>query len=86
MKLGDSIFIAEAKPACRELLKGLLDKYPFASILVQDASQKSCAVSRRLTSVSMGGRFSARGFVVKVFDGEHWSEHSFSHILSRHTT
>ncbi len=80
MKLGDSIFIAEAKPACRELLKGLLDKYPFASILVQDASQKSCAVSRRLTSVSMGGRFSARGFVVKVFDGEHWSEHSFSHI------
>ena len=80
MKVRDSEYLEKKRPLFERLLGELLGKYPFASILAQDATEKSCAVSRRLTNVSAGGRFSARGFVVKVYDGEHWSEHSFNEI------
>ena len=80
MKLNDSAFLKEKRPVLEELLQELLKRYPFASVMAQDATEKRCTVSRRLTGVSAGGVFSARGFVVKAFDGQHWSEHSFNQL------
>lgn len=80
MKLKDSGFLAASKPMLRELLAGLLERYPFASVLAQDSHEKRVSVSRRLTNVSAGGVFTARGFVVKMFDGRHWAEYSFNDL------
>ncbi len=82
MKLNDSDFLKSVRPSMEELLGKLLERYPFASILAQDASEKRCSVSRQLTGVSAGGMFSARGFAVKVYDGAHWSEHSFNELTA----
>ncbi len=80
MKVKDSEYLKSRRPAMEALLGELLKRYPFASILAQDTRERSLSVSRRLTSIGSGGLTSARGLVVKVFDGEHWSEHSMSDI------
>ncbi len=80
MKVTASPYLTEHKPLFRRLLQMLLEEYPYASLLASDIREKSWSASRRLTSISGSGQFSARGFVVRVFDGAHWSEHSFSRI------
>ena len=80
MKVKGSPYLRANKPLFQKLLAALLEQYPYASILASDVREKSYMVNRRLTSVNGGGIFSGRGFVVKVFDGQHWSEHSFNRI------
>lgn len=80
MKVKASSHIRQNRPLYEQLLRMLLERYPYASILATDCREKTYSVNRALTSVSEGGTFAARGFVVKVFDGAHWSEHSFSQI------
>ena len=80
MKVKPSPYIQSVRPLLKELLAELEKSYPYASILAADSREKSYSVNRRLSSISGSGMMSARGFVVKVFDGKHWSEHSFNEI------
>lgn len=80
MKVKDSPYLRANKPLFQKLLAALLERYPYASILASDIREKSYRVNRVTTSLAGGGIFSGRGFVVKVFDGGHWSEHSFNQI------
>lgn len=80
MKVKASSLIRQNRPLYEQLLRMLLERFPYASILAADSRAKTYSVNRALTSVSEGGTFAGRGFVVKVFDGAHWSEHSFSQI------
>ncbi len=80
MKVKPNPYIQAVRPLLKELLAELLKEYPYASVLAADSREKSYRVNRQLSSINGGGRFSARGFVVKVFDGKHWSEHSFNEI------
>ena len=80
MKVKPSPYIQSVRPLLKKLLTELEKSYTYASILAADSKEKSYSVNRRLSSISGSGMMSARGFVVKVFDGKHWSEHSFNEI------
>ncbi len=80
MKVKLSPYIQAVRPLLKKLLAELEKSYTYASILAADSKEKSYSVNRRLSSISGSGMMSARGFVVKVFDGKHWSEHSFNEI------
>ncbi len=80
MKVKDSEYLKRVRPLLGRLLEELTDRFPYASILAQDGTERSYSVSRRLRSINGGGRFSDRGFVVKVFNEGRWSEHSFNEL------
>lgn len=80
MKVESSAYIQRNRPLFTRLLDQLLTRYPYVSILASDSREKSFSTSRRLTAINEGGMFSARGFVVKIHDGQRYTEHSFNQI------
>lgn len=80
MKVQESLFIQEKKPLLKKLLDRLLERYPYASILAEDAKSRNYSVSRRNMSVGEGSFGTSRGFVAKVSDGRHYAEYSFNRI------
>ena len=80
MKVQESLFIQRKKPLLKKLLDMLLEQYPYASILTEDAKSGNYSVSRKNMSVGEGERGTSRGFVVKVSDGKHYAEYSFNQI------
>lgn len=80
MKVQKSVFIQKKKPLLKKLLDMLLEQYPYASILAEDAKSRNYSVSRKNMSVGEDERGTSRGFVVKVSDGKHYAEYSFNQI------
>ncbi|MDE7028668.1 MAG: TldD/PmbA family protein [Lachnospiraceae bacterium] len=80
MKVEESLFIQQKKALLKKLLDMLLDRYPYASILAEDAKARTYSVSRKNMNVGEGERGTSRGFVVKVSDGKHYAEYSFNQI------
>lgn len=80
MKVQSSEYLQKVKPLLVTLRDRLLREYPYASILAQDSVAKNYSVSKTSTGVSMNATLSGRGFVVKVFDGKSYAEHSFNEI------
>ena len=68
MKVQESLFIQRKKSLLKKLLDMLLEQYPYASILTEDAKSGNYSVSRKNMSVGEGDRGTSRGFVVKVSD------------------
>ncbi len=83
MKVQESLFIQKKKPLLKKLLDMLLERYPYASILAEDAKSGNYSVSRKNMSVSEAKRGTSRGFVVKVSDGKHYAEYSFNQITEQ---
>ena len=75
-----SSYLSEIKPVLIHLRDRLLEEYPYASILATDSEAKQYSVSKTATSIGMIGRWSGRGFVVKVYDGSGYGEYSFNEI------
>ena len=71
-----SAYIAQKKPAAKRLLKKLLEKFPYASVLLTDCDGKSYRVSRNGTQVNQATMFGGKGMVVKVYDGRGYAEYS----------
>lgn len=80
MKVASSKFLTDKKPLLQRLLSELLEAYPYASVLATDSRAKSYFASRHNVGIGEDGLLSARGFVVKVFDGSHYAEYSFNQI------
>lgn len=80
MKVSPSPYIRSVRPLLTRLLDELLKEYPYASVLAQDSREKIYHVNRSISDIDCDGMESARGFVVKVFDGTAWSEHSFNAV------
>lgn len=80
MKVKPSEYLREIKPVLLCLRDRLLEEYPYVSVLASDSVSKQYTVSKTVTSVSMVGRMSGRGFVVKVYDGSAYGEYSFNEI------
>lgn len=80
MKVQESLFIQEKKTLLKKLLGMLLEQYPYASILAEDAKSRNYSVSRKNMVVGEDDRSTSRGFVAKVSDGKHYAEYSFNQI------
>lgn len=80
MKLNNSLFLEKAKPALKELLRRLSEKYAYAGILAQDSLGMSIGVSGQGTSVSEDALSTKRGFVVRVHNGKSLVEYAFNEI------
>lgn len=80
MKVKPSKYLREIKPVLLRLRDRLLQEYPYVSILASDSVSKQYSVSKTVTNISMPGRMSGRGFVVKVYDGSCYGEYSFNEI------
>lgn len=83
MKVQESLFIQGKKPLLKKLLDMLLEQYPYASILAEDAKSRNYSVSRKNMAVGEGQPGTSRGFVVKVSDGKHYAEYSFNQISEK---
>ena len=64
---------------CRELVRRLNSRYAYASVLGKHVTGKRINVSTTSTTVADTGEKQC-GFVVKVNDGSHYSEYSFTDI------
>ncbi len=80
MKVKDSNYIRENKPLFKELVSELLKDYKYASVLVNDSFGKSYSVSKTGANVGERGIYTAKGFVVKVYDGGCYAEYSGNEI------
>jgi len=80
MKVESSSYLSKMKPIYQELLKALLDKYTYASLLAADVECKSYSVSGRGISVSEDNRFGKRAFTVRVFQGKGYAEYSANEL------
>lgn len=78
MQLTISRYLEEAKPMLQNLLKHLLEKYTYASILATDSKGKMYRVSRSGMSIAPSSITNERGFVVKVYDEKGYSEYAFN--------
>ena len=74
-----SEYLQSRHDACRELVDRLSARYEYVSVLGKHVTGKRVNVSTVNTSVS-DTREGQCGFVVKVYDGTHYSEFSFSDI------
>ena len=80
MKAGSSAYLSSCRPLMEKLLSGLLQKYPYASLLGVDAYARRYQVSGTGVSASENAMFSNRGFVAKVYDGKGYGEYSFNRL------
>ncbi len=75
----DSKFLISRKPLAEKLVKTLLEKYSYVSLLGKHVTGKTIRVSN--FNKSIGDSFESQcGFVVKVFDQGIYKEYSFSDI------
>lgn len=80
MKVNASEYIKSHKDLLRQLLKKLLEIYPYASILAVDAQAFDYRVTKTTTMMSENDLLSNRGFVIKVYDGQSYGEYSFNEL------
>lgn len=80
MFVKESSYIKENKPLFRKLVDALLQDYRYASVLVQDACGKRYSVNRGGIGITDDEVLTARGFVVKVYDGGCYAEYSGNKI------
>lgn len=72
-------YLKSKKDLCKKLIKSLLEKYPYASILGVDTTGVVIRCDNFNTRVSESNEFE-RGFVVKVYDGKGYIEYSFNEL------
>ncbi len=75
-----SNYIAATRKPAEKLLKLLLDKYAYASILVTDCKEKNYRVSRNGMQVGSSDDFGGKGAVIKVYDGAGYAEYSTNEL------
>lgn len=80
MKVETSNYIQEIKPKLQELKKQLLKKYAYVSILAEDGTARQYSVNKSGASVGEGKLWTNRGVVVKVYDGDSYSEYAFNEV------
>lgn len=79
MKTLKSEFLANSKPLLRKLMALLSAEFIYVSILGTDTKGKSYVVSKTGTEIN-DYRFAERGFVLRIHNGENYSEYSFNEI------
>ncbi len=80
MNLGSSSFLAERRPLLSKLQEALSAEYAYASVLAMDNIAYNYRVSGSGISASQDGRFSNRGFVIRVRDEKGYAEYSFNKL------
>ena len=76
-----SEYLKSRHDLCRELITRLGARYPYASVLGKHVTGNRFNVSNFQTSVAPTGETQC-GFVVKVHDGMHYAEYSFTDITA----
>ena len=74
-----SSYLSSRHDLCRELVRRLSDRYVYVSVLGKHVTGKRINVTTVSTSIA-DTREKQCGFVVKVNDGKHYSEYSFTDI------
>lgn len=79
MKVNNSEFLVLKKPLIKQIISELSKDFEYVSVLGTDVSGKSYRV--QTTGVSLGdSMWAERGFVVRVYNGNNYSEFSFNEI------
>lgn len=76
MKAPSSSYLSGKKARFQQLLRELLERYPYASILVEDSAGKNLTVSRSGETVAPSDLSTNRGFVVRFHDGNGFGEYA----------
>lgn len=76
MKVESSKYLKDMKSTFQKLLKELLSKYEYASIIASDVECKNYGVSARGINVSESNEFGKRAFNVRVYDKKGYAEYS----------
>jgi len=79
-KVESSQYLQSVKPLLKKLLGQILEIYPYASILAEDAQAVRYQVSSMVTTMGEDATLSNRGFVIKVYEGAAYGEYSFNEI------
>lgn len=82
MKVKPSKYLKNKKQLLERLLSMLLDEYEYASILGADSKGKLYQVQLTGSSIE-DSMWTQRGFVVRVYNGCNYSEHSFNKLEER---
>ena len=80
MKVKESVYLQEKKPILKKLLKSLLERYDYASILANDSVSKNYGVSKLGTNIGEDDVLTERGFCIRVFDKGKVAEYSLTSI------
>lgn len=80
MKVKNSSYLQSIKPQLNAFLKQLLSEYEYASILAEDSVSKQYVASKVGVTITENPVLSNRGVVVKVYDGDSYSEYSFNQV------
>lgn len=79
MKVKMSAYLQKIKPLAKRLVDDLGKDYAYVSLLGSDSIGKSYGVKK--TGVSLNdSRWAERGFVVRVYNGQNYSEYSFNEL------
>ncbi len=81
-KVEGSRFLRKAKPALKQLLGILLEKYEYASILAVDSEAKIYSVAASGINIGDFGMLCNRGFVIKVYNEGEYAEYSFNKLAN----
>lgn len=74
-----STYLSSKQTLLKTLVKDLLKKYPYVSVLGKQIT--GCHLSVSTTGTSLGDTMEGQcGFVVKIYNGKNYSEYSFSDI------
>ncbi|MCL2404219.1 MAG: TldD/PmbA family protein [Defluviitaleaceae bacterium] len=79
-KVPASNFLQEKKPWLQKLVTMLEKEFTYVSALGTDVMGKRYSVSNKVTSISDGGGWSERGFVVRVYKDGCYFEYSFNNM------
>ena len=82
MKVGSSTYLNRMRPLLEDLLKELLARYEYASVLAADVETKNYSVTRSGIRVEEEGLFGRRGFTARVYRNGGYAEYS-ANTLSR---
>lgn len=75
---GSSTWLMSVKGQLKELIRLLLEKFEYASILAVDSESKQYSVRASGINIGDAGLLCNRGFVVKVYDKGEYAEYSFN--------
>ena len=79
MQVKMSEYLQQIKPLAKRLVDRLLEDYSYVSLLGTDTKGK--LYSLKSTGVDLNdSRWSERGFVARVYNGENYSEYSFNEL------
>ncbi len=79
MKVEHSTYLMNVKPLARQLVTRLLEEFAYVSLLGTDTVGK--LYNMKKTGVNLNdSKWSERGFVLRVYNGQNYSEHSFNHL------